>query len=42
MRKFPGRAVALVTRDINLQNKADFATVPFMEPPELDDGASDN
>lgn len=34
MRKFPRSAVALVTRDINLQNKAEFARLPFVEPPE--------
>ena len=35
MRSSPGRAVALVTRDINLQNKAEFAHLPYLEPPEL-------
>jgi len=34
MRDHPRTAVALVTRDINLQNKAEFAGVPFLEPPE--------
>jgi hypothetical protein len=24
----------IVTRDINLQNKAEFARLPFLEPPE--------
>jgi hypothetical protein len=30
----PGRQIVLVTRDINLQNKAEFAAVPFREPPD--------
>lgn len=30
---FPGSVTALVTRDINLQNKAEFARLPFLEPP---------
>ena len=34
MRLSPARAVTLVTRDLNLQNKAEFARVPFIEPPE--------
>jgi len=34
MRLHPRSAVQLVTRDINLQNKAEFAKVPFVEPPE--------
>ncbi len=34
MRDHPRTAVGLVTRDINLQNKAEFAGVPFLEPPE--------
>ena len=34
MRNSPGSPVALVTRDINLQNKAEFAAVPVLEPPE--------
>jgi predicted ribonuclease YlaK len=34
MRQFPHSAVLLVTRDINLQNKAEFANVCFIEPPE--------
>jgi hypothetical protein len=33
MRAHPRSRVVLVTRDINLQNKADFARVPFLEPP---------
>jgi rRNA-processing protein FCF1 len=33
MRDRPRSAVVLVTRDINLQNKADHAGVPFVEPP---------
>lgn len=35
MRLHPARVVILVTRDINLQNKAEFAHVPFLEPPDL-------
>lgn len=35
IRMFPRSAVILVTRDINLQNKAEFAHLPFSEPPEL-------
>lgn len=35
MREHPNRGIALVTRDINLQNKAEFARVPFLEPPRL-------
>jgi|CXWL01.1.fsa_nt_gi rRNA-processing protein FCF1 len=34
MRDHPRTPVALITRDINLQNKAEFAGVPFLEPPE--------
>lgn len=35
MRAHPRSVVALVTRDINLQNKAEFGGVPFLEqPPE--------
>ena len=34
MRSRPRLAVILVTRDINLQNKADMALIPFVEPPE--------
>jgi rRNA-processing protein FCF1 len=34
MRTHPRTAVVLVTRDINLQNKAEFANVPFVEPPD--------
>lgn len=33
MRLYPRSPVVLVTRDINLQNKAEFANVPFIEPP---------
>jgi predicted ribonuclease YlaK len=33
MRTQPRSPVWLVTRDINLQNKAEFANVPFVEPP---------
>jgi len=39
MRASPGQAVALVTRDINLQNKADFARIPYLEPPDIAIGA---
>ena len=35
MRQFPHSAVILVTRDINLQNKAELARVCFVEPPDL-------
>lgn len=34
MRMFPRSPTVLVTRDINLQNKAEFARLPFSEPPE--------
>jgi hypothetical protein len=34
MRQYPRSPVVLVTRDINLQNKAEFARVVFIEPPE--------
>jgi len=34
MRTRPHSPVLLVTRDINLQNKADFAGIPFLEPPD--------
>lgn len=34
MRSHVRSEVALVTRDINLQNKAEFAGLPFIEPPE--------
>lgn len=33
MRMRPRSAVVLVTRDINMQNKAEFARMPFIEPP---------
>lgn len=33
MRRHPRTEVALITRDINLQNKADFACIPYFEPP---------
>jgi hypothetical protein len=35
MRRFPHSPVVLVTRDLNLQNKAEFARIPFQEPPPL-------
>jgi predicted ribonuclease YlaK len=34
MRIKPRSPVLLVPRDINLQNKAEFANMPFVEPPE--------
>lgn len=34
MRQRPRAPVVLVSRDINLQNKAEFARIPFTEPPE--------
>lgn len=34
MRQRPHSPVILVTRDLNLQNKAEFACVPFCEPPD--------
>lgn len=34
MRLHPRCAVLVVTRDVNLQNKLEFARMPFMEPPE--------
>lgn len=33
MRRNPRSRVVLVTRDLNLQNKMEFAGLPFMEPP---------
>lgn len=33
MRRFTRSPVLLVTRDVNLQNKAEFARLPFVEPP---------
>ncbi|MBP9762311.1 hypothetical protein KBD34_01700 [Patescibacteria group bacterium] len=35
MRKMPRSPVVIITRDINLQNKAEFAELPYVEPPEL-------
>lgn len=40
MRAHSRSTVALVTGDINLQNKAAFASVPFLEPPTVGDLAS--
>ena len=37
VRTHPRSVVALVTGDINLQNKADFARFPVVEPPQGDD-----
>lgn len=34
MREYARTAVILVTRDINLQNKAEYAGLPFVEPPD--------
>jgi len=34
MRNRPRSPVIIISRDINLQNKAEFARVPFVEPPE--------
>ncbi len=34
MRQHPRTPVILVTRDINLQNKAEYAGLPFVEPPD--------
>ena len=39
MRQYPHSAVILVTRDINLQNKAELARVCFAEPPDVKKGA---
>lgn len=38
MRLHPRSRIALVTVDINLQNKAEFARIPFREPPDVQDG----
>jgi len=35
MRQRPRSAVVMVTRDINLQNKAEFARIPSIEPPTI-------
>jgi PhoH-like ATPase len=34
MRRYSGSPVTIVTRDLNLRNKAEFARVPFVEPPD--------
>jgi len=34
IRQHPRSAVTIVTRDINLQSKAELASLPFIEPPE--------
>jgi predicted ribonuclease YlaK len=34
MRQHPRSAVTIVTRDINLQSKAELASIPFVEPPD--------
>ena len=41
MRMHSRSVLALVTGDINLQNKAEFARVPFIEPPEATVPAED-
>jgi len=33
-REFPSSIICLITSDINLQNKAEMANIPFVEPPE--------
>ena len=35
MKIYPNSPVIIVTNDINMQNKAEFAGIPFVEPPEL-------
>jgi len=35
MKIYPNSPVIIVTNDINMQNKAEFAGIPFIEPPEL-------
>jgi predicted ribonuclease YlaK len=34
IREHPHCAVVIVTRDVNLQNKAAFAEIEFIEPPD--------
>lgn len=34
MRGHPRSPAAIVTADINLQNKAEFCRLPFLEPPD--------
>jgi rRNA-processing protein FCF1 len=34
MRRNPRSAVVMVSRDINMQNKCEFAGIPFVEPPD--------
>ena len=34
MRQYPQSPVVLITRDFNLQNKAEYASCPFIEPPD--------
>lgn len=36
MKLHPKTVVTLVTSDINFQNKAEFARIPFTEPPDID------
>jgi hypothetical protein len=39
MRLHPRARIALVTRDINLQNKAEMARISYVEPPEAETGS---
>lgn len=39
IRTNPAAAVFVITRDINLQNKADFAGIPYREPPQKNQSA---
>jgi len=34
MKIYPNSPVIIVTTDINMQNKAEFAGIPFIEPPD--------
>lgn len=35
MREYPHSSVIAVSRDLNFQNKAEFASIPFVEPPAV-------
>lgn len=35
MREIPQTPLTIVTRDINLQNKAEYASIPYVEPPPI-------
>ncbi len=35
MKIYLNSPIVIVTNDINMQNKAEFAGLPFVEPPEL-------